>query len=68
MISVVLPFALIVIRIVIMAYLCVKYNTESWRTYSGFYSIDGVIGFAATIVLSRFFSELCKKVGILSSN
>ncbi len=61
LISVVIPFVLIGFRIALMAYLCVRYSTERWHTYSGFYSIDGAIGFAATIVFSRFFTEFCKQ-------
>ncbi len=62
MIAIVVPFALIFARILLMAYLSVRYGTESWRTYSGFYSIDAAIGFFAALVFTEFFTSLCKKV------
>ncbi len=45
-----------------MAFLRVKYKTGSWRTFSGFYSVDTIIGFAAAIIITLFFSELSKRV------
>ncbi len=46
----------------IMAYFSVVHDTETWRTFSGFYSFDAVLGFGAAILFNYYISEFAKEV------